>query len=78
MPGRRKPFIVAAAVGCGTAAAILVVSPTWPAALVAAPLLGAGFGTYWAGRRDSYPGPFGPLTTITGPGRDIYAERPVV
>jgi MFS family permease len=34
--GRRKPFIVAAAVGCGTAAAILVVSPTWPAALVAA------------------------------------------
>jgi hypothetical protein len=56
----------------------LVVSPTWPAALVAAPLLGAGFGTYWAGRRDSYPGPFGPLTTITGPGRDIYAERPVV
>jgi len=46
--GQRKPFIVAAAVGCGTAAAILVVSPTWPAALVAAPLLGAGFGTYWA------------------------------
>src|ERR1035441_2764511 len=30
------------------------------------------------GRRDSYPGPFGPLTTVTGPGRDIYAERPVV
>jgi len=46
--GRRKPFIVAAAAGCGAAAAILVISPTWPAALVAAPLLGAGFGTYWA------------------------------
>ncbi len=46
--GRRKPFVVAAAVACAAAAAILVVSPTWPAALVAAPLLGAGFGTYWA------------------------------
>jgi MFS family permease len=46
--GRRKPFIVAAAAGCGVAAAILVISPTWSAALVAAPLLGAGFGTYWA------------------------------
>jgi MFS family permease len=46
--GRRKPFIVAAAIACGAAAAILVISPTWPAALVAAPLLGAGFGTYWA------------------------------
>ncbi len=46
--GRRKPFIVAAAAGCGTAAAILVIWPTWTAALVAAPLLGAGFGTYWA------------------------------
>ena len=30
------------------AAAILAVSPTWHLALVAAPLLGAGFGTYWA------------------------------
>ncbi len=46
--GRRKPFIVAAAIACGAAAAILVISPTWTAALVAAPLLGAGFGTYWA------------------------------
>jgi MFS family permease len=46
--GRRKPFIVAAAIACGAAAVILVISPTWPAALVAAPLLGAGFGTYWA------------------------------
>jgi MFS family permease len=46
--GRRKPFIVAAALACGAAAIILVISPTWPAALFAAPLLGAGFGTYWA------------------------------
>ena len=46
--GRRKPFIVAAAIACAAAAAILVISPTWPAALAAAPLLGAGFGTYWA------------------------------
>jgi MFS transporter len=30
------------------AAALLVISPTWDAALAAAPLLGAGFGTYWA------------------------------
>ena len=30
------------------AAALLVVSPTWHIALVAAPLLGFGFGTYWA------------------------------
>jgi MFS family permease len=42
--GRRKPFVVAAAIACGAATAILVISPTWPAALVAAPLLGAGFG----------------------------------
>ena len=46
--GRRKPFIAVAAVTCGVAAAILAISPTWPAAIVAAPLLGAGFGTYWA------------------------------
>ena len=30
------------------AAAILAASPTWHLALVAAPLLGAGYGTYWA------------------------------
>ena len=30
------------------AAVILAVSPTWHFALVAAPLLGAGFGTYWS------------------------------
>jgi MFS family permease len=46
--GRRKPFIVGAAIVMALAAAILAVSPTWHLALVAAPLLGAGFGTYWA------------------------------
>jgi MFS family permease len=46
--GRRKPYIVGAAIACGTAAALLVISPTWHVALVAAPLLGFGFGTYWA------------------------------
>jgi MFS family permease len=46
--GRRKPFIIASAALMALAAAILAVSPTWDLALVAAPLLGAGFGTYWA------------------------------
>lgn len=46
--GRRKPFIIGSAVIMATAAALLVASPTWGLALVAAPLLGAGFGTYWA------------------------------
>jgi MFS family permease len=46
--GRRKPFIIGSAVIMGTAALILAASPTWGTALVAAPLLGAGFGTYWA------------------------------
>ena len=46
--GRRKPFIIASSAVMALAAALLVVSPTWHAALVAAPLLGAGFGTYWA------------------------------
>jgi len=46
--GRRKPFIIGAAVVMAVAAVILAASPTWHFALVAAPLLGAGFGTYWA------------------------------
>jgi MFS family permease len=46
--GRRKPYIVSAAITCGIAAALLVISPTWDVALVAAPLLGFGFGTYWS------------------------------
>jgi MFS family permease len=46
--GRRKPFIIGSASVMALAAAILAASPTWGPALVAAPLLGAGFGTYWA------------------------------
>ena len=46
--GRRKPFIIGSAAVMALAAALLAVSPTWHMALVAAPLLGAGFGTYWA------------------------------
>ena len=46
--GKRKPFIIGSAVTMAAAGVILSASPTWPLALVAAPLLGAGFGTYWA------------------------------
>ena len=46
--GKRKPFIIASAVVMALAATLLAVSPTWHFALVAAPLLGAGFGTYWS------------------------------
>ena len=46
--GKRKPFIIGSAVAMAAAGVILSASPTWPLALVAAPLLGAGFGAYWA------------------------------
>ena len=46
--GYRKRFAVGAAVVMAVAALLLVISPTWTAALAAAPLLGVGFGTYWA------------------------------
>jgi MFS family permease len=46
--GRRKPFVLGSVALMATAAVILASSPTWNFALVAAPLLGAGFGTYWA------------------------------
>jgi MFS family permease len=46
--GRRKPFVVGSAVIMAIAALLLVISPTFGMALAAAPLLGAGFGTYWA------------------------------
>jgi MFS family permease len=46
--GRRKPFVIGSAAVMAVAAALLVISPTWTAALPAAPLLGAGFGIYWA------------------------------
>ena len=46
--GRRKPFVIASAAVMAVAAGILAASPTWSMALLAAPLLGAGYGTYWA------------------------------
>ncbi|MFJ8813218.1 MFS transporter [Amycolatopsis thermoflava] len=46
--GRRKPFVLAAVVVMAAAAVVLVLWQTWPAALAASPLLGVGFGAYWA------------------------------
>src|SRR5215469_8180130 len=46
--GRRKPFIIGSSAVMALAAALLAASPTWHMGLVAAPLLGAGYGTYWA------------------------------
>ncbi len=46
--GRRKGYVVGAGAMMALAALLLVISPTWTAALAAAPLLGLGFGTYWA------------------------------
>ncbi len=68
--GSRKPFIIGSAVMMALAAVILAVSPTWHLALVAAPLLGAGFGTYWsAGARAADPG-------AAGGGRPGQGRRP--
>lgn len=44
--GRRKPFVLAAGVLQGVAAAILVVAQNLPATIVAAGILGAGFGCF--------------------------------
>jgi MFS family permease len=46
--GRRKIYVVWSGVVIAVAALLLAVWPTWPAALVAAVLLGAGYGTYLA------------------------------
>ncbi|MEU4442570.1 MFS transporter [Actinosynnema sp. NPDC050801] len=46
--GRRKPYVLMSAGVMAAAALLLVAWPTWTAALVAAPLLGVGFGGYWA------------------------------
>ncbi|GAB3573609.1 MFS transporter [Amycolatopsis endophytica] len=46
--GRRKPFVLGAVVVMAAAAVVLVLWQTWPAALAASPLLGIGFGAYWA------------------------------
>jgi MFS family permease len=44
--GRRKIHVAVSGVVMALAAAILAVSPTWPAALVAAAVMGAGYGVY--------------------------------
>jgi MFS family permease len=46
--GRRKPYVVGSSAVMALAALILVRWQSWPAALVASPLLGIGFGAYWA------------------------------
>ncbi len=46
--GRRKPYVYLAAFVMALAALLLAVWPTWTVALIAAPLLGVGFGIYWA------------------------------
>ncbi|TVT32257.1 MFS transporter [Amycolatopsis rhizosphaerae] len=45
---RRKPYVLFAVVVMAAAAVVLVLWQTWPAALAASPLLGVGFGAYWA------------------------------
>jgi MFS family permease len=46
--GRRKAFVIWSGVVIAVAALLLAIWPTWPAALVAALLLGAGYGIYLA------------------------------
>ncbi|MET0132026.1 MAG: MFS transporter, partial [Kibdelosporangium sp.] len=46
--GRRKRYVQIAVVLMAGAALVLVVLQTWLGGLIAAPLLGAGFGMYWA------------------------------
>jgi MFS family permease len=46
--GRRKPYVLVAVALMAAAALILVFWQTWAGGLVAGPLLGAGFGIYWA------------------------------
>ncbi len=46
--GRRKVFVVWSGVTMSVATVLLALSPTWPAALVAAVVLGTGFGGYLA------------------------------
>ena len=46
--GHRRRYAVGASAIMAVAAVLLVISPTWTAALAAAPLLGLGFGTYWS------------------------------
>ncbi|MEU4478901.1 MFS transporter [Micromonospora sp. NPDC023966] len=46
--GRRKVFVIVSGLIMAVAATLLAVAPTWPMAIVAALLLGAGYGVYLA------------------------------
>lgn len=46
--GRRKSFVIVSGVVMAVAAGILAAWPTWPAAVAAAAILGAGYGAYVA------------------------------
>jgi MFS family permease len=46
--GRRKPFVIVSGVVMAAAAMMLAVIPTWPVAVVAAAVLGGGYGIYIA------------------------------
>jgi len=46
--GRRKPYVLAAVAVMALAGLVLTFWQSWPAALVASPLLGVGFGAYMA------------------------------
>jgi MFS family permease len=46
--GRRKIFVIASGAVIAVAALLLAIWPTWPVALVASVLLGAGYGVYLA------------------------------
>jgi MFS family permease len=46
--GRRKPYVLGAVVVMALAGLVLTFWQSWPAALVASPLLGVGFGAYMA------------------------------
>jgi MFS family permease len=46
--GRRKPYVLISVALMSVAAIVLSVWQTWTGGLIAAPLLGAGFGVYWA------------------------------
>ncbi|BCJ60956.1 hypothetical protein Jiend_43780 [Micromonospora endophytica] len=44
--GKRKVYVIASGVVIALAALLLAIAPTWPVAVVAALLLGAGYGVY--------------------------------
>ncbi len=46
--GRRKPYVIGASIVMAAGAGLLAIWPTWPVAIVAAAVLGAGYGVYLA------------------------------